>query len=232
MQTKVFFKNFKETLKSGKANEKFKYKCFKEMLLALKFVISSLIFLCVKNNLTKNFITNINNVILSGGGIAGCSALYHLSKNGVNAVLLERSKLTSGSTWHTAGMVWSLRPSDIEIELLKSTKTMIAELEAELGESSSWINNGGLFIAHNKSRMDEYTRLMVAGKAFGIESTLLTPSEAKKIFPLLDTESFYGALYSPRDGTIDANTLVNQLAKASKNRGSKVITILWLIYFV
>ena len=155
--------------------------------------------------------------------MAGSSALYHLSKQGVKAVLLENSKLTSGTTWHTAGMVWSLRPSDVEIELLKSTKETAAELELESGEYCGWTNNGGLFIAHDKVRMDEYTRLMVAGKAYGIESTVLTPSEAKNnIFSLLDPKSFYGALYSPGDGTIDATVMVMELVKSAKKRGSKV----------
>lgn len=89
-------------------------------------------------------------IIFSGGGSAGCNALYHLGKCGVNAVLLEKSKLTSGTTWHTAGLIWSVRgPSDVEMELLRVTRNVLNSLEEETGINPGWINNGGLYIAQS-----------------------------------------------------------------------------------
>ena len=92
----------------------------------------------------------------------GASTLYHLTKLGVNnAVLLERDQLTSGTTWHSAGLVWRLRPSDVEVELLAHTRELARDvLDKETGLWAGWNENGGLFIANNKERLDEYKRLM------------------------------------------------------------------------
>lgn len=92
----------------------------------------------------------------------GCSTLYHLASMGVsNAVLLEKDQITAGTTWHSAGLVWRLRPSDQEVELLGHTRDLAREiLEPETGIFPGWIENGGIFIANNKERLDEYKRLM------------------------------------------------------------------------
>jgi len=88
--------------------------------------------------------------ILAGGGSAGCNTLYQLARRGVRAVLLEKARLTAGTTWHTAGLIWRLRPNDVEIQLLGATRDLLMRLEAETGIDPGWINNGGLFIAHSK----------------------------------------------------------------------------------
>ena len=90
------------------------------------------------------------NVFLSGGGSAGCNALYHFGKRGVNAVLLDKSKLTSGTTWHTSGLAWSIRgPNDVEMELLDATRRIFNSLEKETGTNPGWINNGGVYVARS-----------------------------------------------------------------------------------
>ncbi|XP_064027219.1 sarcosine dehydrogenase, mitochondrial isoform X3 [Pogoniulus pusillus] len=101
-------------------------------------------------------------VVVVGGGSLGCQTTYHLAKQGVtNVVLLERDRLTSGTTWHTAGLLWQLRPSDVEVELLAHTREVVSrELPAETGLHTGWVQNGGLFIASSKQRLDEYKRLM------------------------------------------------------------------------
>ena len=101
-------------------------------------------------------------VVVIGGGSLGSSTLYHLMKHGVkNAVLLEKDQLTAGTTWHSAGLVWRLRPSDIEAELLNYTRDLGRDvLEEETGVAAGFNENGGLFIANNKERLDEYKRLM------------------------------------------------------------------------
>ena len=85
-----------------------------------------------------------------GGGSAGCNALYQLGKRGIKAVLLDKSKLTSGTTWHTAGLVWCLRNvCDVEMELLKASRLLYESLQEETNINPGWINNGGLLIAHS-----------------------------------------------------------------------------------
>jgi len=87
---------------------------------------------------------------LSGGGTAGCHTLYQLVKRGVKTVLLERAKLSSGTTWQSAGILWRLRPDDVLIALLNSTRDLLMQLETETGVDPGWINNGGLFTASTK----------------------------------------------------------------------------------
>ncbi|XP_051158865.1 sarcosine dehydrogenase, mitochondrial [Leptopilina boulardi] len=180
-----------------------------------------------KKSTSENIPSTVNlpesaDVVIIGGGSAGCNALYNLAKNGKNAILLEKSKLTSGTTWHTAGMVWSLRPNDVEVELLRNSRKVYENLERETGINPGWINNGGIFIAYDKVRMDEYKRLYTIGKSFGIESSLISPKEAKNLFPPIDENAFYGALYSPNDGIIDPAMMVNSLIQSAKSNGAKI----------
>uniref|UniRef100_UPI00398F1D0D sarcosine dehydrogenase, mitochondrial isoform X3 n=1 Tax=Pristiophorus japonicus TaxID=55135 RepID=UPI00398F1D0D len=164
-------------------------------------------------------------VVVMGGGSLGCHTVYHLAKMGItNVVLLERDKLTAGTTWHTAGLLWQLRPSDIEIELLSHTRQVVSkDLEAETGLHTGWIENGGLFIASNKQRLDEYKRLMSLGKVYGIESHVLSPAETKDLYPLMNVSDLYGTLYVPTDGTMDPAGTCSTLARAATARGASVI---------
>ncbi|XP_070615042.1 sarcosine dehydrogenase, mitochondrial [Erythrolamprus reginae] len=164
-------------------------------------------------------------VVVVGGGSLGCQTIYHLAKMGMtNVVLLERDRLTSGTTWHTAGLLWQLRPSDVEVELLTHTRNVVSwELEEETGLDTGWIQNGGLFIASNKQRLDEYKRLMSLGKVFGIESHVLSPKETKELYPLMNVDDLYGTLYVPEDGTMDPAGTCTCLTRAASNRGALII---------
>ncbi|BFG04875.1 sarcosine dehydrogenase mitochondrial [Drosophila madeirensis] len=162
-------------------------------------------------------------VVVIGGGSAGCHTLYHLARRGVRAVLLERAQLTAGTTWHTAGLLWRLRPNDVDIQLLANSRQMLQQLEAETGLDPGWIQNGGLFIAHNETRLDEYRRLATVGSALGIENQILGPEETQKLFPLLDPAAFIGSLYSPGDGVMDPAMLCAALKKAATKQGGQVI---------
>ena len=162
-------------------------------------------------------------VVVVGGGSIGTSALYHLQAQGLNAVLLERHQLTAGTTWHSAGMLWRLRPSDVDIELHAYTRELIKRLEVEQDSvGSAWTENGGLFIASNKERMAEYERLAETGKYFGIESFVCSPDETKNIHPLVATDDIYASLHSPGDGTIDPTGVVMAYSKAAKQLGAQV----------
>ncbi|XP_046901172.1 sarcosine dehydrogenase, mitochondrial [Hypomesus transpacificus] len=163
--------------------------------------------------------------VVIGGGSLGCQTLYHLAKMGMtNVVLLERDRLTAGTTWHTAGLLWQLRPSDVEVELLAHTRNVISkDLEEETGLHTGWIQNGGLFIASNKQRLDEYKRLMSLGKVYGIESHVLSPAETKDLYPLMNVDDLYGTLYVPKDGTMDPAGTCTTLTRAASARGATVI---------
>lgn len=163
--------------------------------------------------------------VVIGGGSLGCQTIYHLAKMGMtNVVLLERDRLTAGTTWHTAGLLWQLRPSDVEVELLAHTRNVISkDLEEETGLHTGWIQNGGLFIASNKQRLDEYKRLMSLGKVYGIESHVLSPAETKDLYPLMNVDDLYGTLYVPKDGTMDPAGTCTTLTRAASARGATVI---------
>ncbi|KFQ59801.1 hypothetical protein N334_04309, partial [Pelecanus crispus] len=163
--------------------------------------------------------------VVVGGGSLGCQTTYHLAKRGVTSVvLLERDRLTSGTTWHTAGLLWQLRPSDVEVELLAHTRDVVSrELPAETGLHTGWVENGGLFIASNKQRLDEYKRLMSLGKVYGVESYVLTPAQTKDLYPLMNIDDLYGTLYVPKDGTMDPAGTCSTLARAATARGATII---------
>ncbi|KAG4065120.1 hypothetical protein HA402_007517 [Bradysia odoriphaga] len=158
--------------------------------------------------------------VIIGGGVVGCCILYQLSKRGVRVLLAERGKLTCGTTFHTAGLVWSLRHSQFEIEMLKGTKRVFSELGEE---NCGWINNGSIFIAHSKEELREFAVLSKLGKSLGVNSFILSESEAADMFPLLESKQFIGALYSPDDGVVDPYLLCNTLIKASKHLNGTVL---------
>jgi sarcosine dehydrogenase len=116
-------------------------------------------------------------------------------------------------------MLWRFRPLDYEVELNIYTREMCIKLEEMTGEES-WRENGGLFIANNKERLDEYKRLSEIGKLYNIPSEVVSPAEAAKIHPLLKTDDTYGAIYSPTDGTIDPTAIVTAYTKAAKKLGA------------
>ncbi|CAB4011210.1 Sarcosine dehydrogenase, mitochondrial, partial [Paramuricea clavata] len=169
-------------------------------------------------------VPNEADVVVIGGGSLGSSTLYHLTKLGLkNVVLLEKNQLTAGTTWHSAGLVWRLRPSDVDVELLAHTRKLSNDvLENETGLSTGWIENGGLFIADNKERLNEYQRLMTLGKVFGVNSHVLSPKETKDLYPLMNVDDLYGTLYSPGDGTLDPAGWATTLTRAAKNGGAQV----------
>ena len=119
--------------------------------------------------------------------------------------------------------MWRLRPSDTEIQLLEHTHKVLTNLEAETGIEPGWINNGGLFIANNKERLEEYKRLHTIGKVMGVDSYILGPEDTKKLYPLMNVSDIYGTLYSPRDGTIDPHGLCTALSRFSTRSGAKVV---------
>ena len=163
-------------------------------------------------------------VVIIGGGIAGCSTAYHLAQLGYKDVLLlERHQLTSGSTWHAAGLVGQLRSQAGITQLLGNSVTLYDRLEAETGLSTGWKMNGGLRLACNESRMTEIARQATTARSFGLEMHLLTPSEAKDLWPLMDVSDVLGAAFLPSDGQASPSDITQALAKGARNHGVTIL---------
>ncbi|MFN0316911.1 MAG: FAD-dependent oxidoreductase [Burkholderiales bacterium] len=162
--------------------------------------------------------------VIIGGGIVGCSTAYHLARLGhKEIVLLERAKLTSGSTWHAAGLVGQLRTSANVTQLLKYSVELYDRLEKETGLSAGWKRNGGLRLACNRERLTEIKRQATTAHSFGLEMHLLSPAEAKALWPIMDATDIVGAAFLPTDGQVSPSDLAQALAKGARMQGVKVI---------
>ncbi len=162
-------------------------------------------------------------VIIIGGGIAGCSLAYHLTKIGLtDVVLLERRQLTCGTTWHAAGLVGQLRATRNLTELAKYSADLYASLEAETGQATGFKQNGSLSVANNVARLEELRRGASMGRTFGLQIDLLEPGEIKERWPLLEAGDIVGGVYLPKDGQTNPIDTANALAKGAKQRGARI----------
>lgn len=142
-------------------------------------------------------------VVVIGGGILGCSTLYHLVKLGVaDAVLLERSQLTSGTTWHSAAQVRALRSSKNLTELIRYSFSFFPELEEETGQATGWMQTGSLSIATNQERLTHILRQESLARLFGIQADSIPVEEAAERWPLMNHDDVIGAVWSPDDGRV------------------------------
>jgi len=159
-------------------------------------------------------------VVIVGGGIVGCSVAYHLGKMGfTDVLLLERGKLTSGSTWHAAGLVGQLRTSANITQLLGYSVALYDRLEQETGLATSWKRNGGLRLACNQERWTEVKRQATTATSFGLEMHLLTPNEAQALWPLMQIDDVVGAAFLPTDGQVSPSDITMSLAKGARMGG-------------
>ena len=161
--------------------------------------------------------------VVVGGGIIGCSTAYHLAKLGWEVVLLERHKLTSGTTFHAAGLVGQLRSSANITELLGYSVKLYDTLEQETGQATGWKRNGGLRLACNAERWTEVKRQATTAHSFGLDMQLLTPSEARELWPLMDVSDVVGAAYLPTDGQANPSDITLSLAKGARMAGARII---------
>ncbi len=163
-------------------------------------------------------------VVIIGGGIIGCSTAYHLARAGFkDIVLLERAKLTSGSTWHAAGLVGQLRTSANVTQLLKYSVELYDKLEQETGLATGWKRNGGLRLACNPERLVEIKRQATTAHSFGLEMHLLSPAEAKALWPIMDSSDVAGAAFLPTDGQANPSDIAQALAKGARMQGVKIV---------
>ncbi len=163
-------------------------------------------------------------VVVVGGGIIGCSTAYHLAKLGCpDVLLLERAKLTSGSTHHAAGLVGQLRTSAGITQLLGHSVAIYNSIEEETGLATGWKMNGGLRLACNRQRMTELERQATTAHSFGLEMHLLTPSEARELWPLMSIDDLVGAAFLPTDGQANPADITQALAKGARMHGGVLI---------
>ncbi|WP_420583923.1 GcvT family protein [Ruegeria sp.] len=158
--------------------------------------------------------------VIIGGGVIGCSVAYHLAREGrKDIVVLERSKLTSGTTWHAAGLVRRLRPSATLTRLINYSIDLYKELETETGQQTGWLQTGSLSIATNQDRLTTLKRQVSLGRAFGLEAEVVDKQRVAELWPLLHTDDVIGAVYSPADGRVNPSDVALALSKGAKARG-------------
>ncbi len=164
-------------------------------------------------------------VVIIGGGITGCSIAYHLTKMGWNDVIvIDKGELTSGATFHAAGLVGQLRASVNITKMLKYSVELYARLEEETGQHTAWSPVGGLRIASSKDRMEELRRSAAMAKTFGLPMELIGPKEACDLFPVMRKKGTVGAAFLPTDGQIDPSSVTYALAQGARGRGATFYT--------
>ena len=162
-------------------------------------------------------------IVVIGGGIIGCSTAYHLARDHhADVVLLEQGKLTSGSTWHAAGLVGQLRSSASITQVLKYSVELYKRLKEETGLDTGWKMTGCLRLATNEDRWTEFKRLATTAGSFGMEMELISPAEVKKLWPLMDVSDLVGASFLPTDGQASPSDITQSLAKGARMAGAKI----------
>ncbi|RWN54454.1 FAD-dependent oxidoreductase [Mesorhizobium sp.] len=162
--------------------------------------------------------------VVIGGGVVGCSVLYHLAKAGwTDIMLIERSELTSGSSWHAAGGFHTLNGDPNVAKLQAYTVQLYREIEELSGQSCSLHLTGGVMMADTPERMDFLRLAHAKGRYLGMDTELITPSEAKAMFPLMDETNFVGAMWDPVEGHLDPSGTTHAYAKAARKLGAEIV---------
>ncbi len=162
-------------------------------------------------------------VVVIGGGIAGCSAAYHLATLGLNDVLLlERSSLSSGTTWHSTGSMETYRENALKFEMLRYTVNSFPGLQAESGQQLGWRNLGRVMYTDRESRFEIFKTLPELGRARGIDIELLSARGVGERLPIIDTQDLIGGIWVPSDGCVNPTDVVMAYAKAARNRGVRI----------
>jgi heterotetrameric sarcosine oxidase gamma subunit len=163
-------------------------------------------------------------VVIIGGGVIGTSVAYHLTKLGLtDVVLLEQGQLSSGTTWHAAGLVGQLRASESQTRLVQYSTQLYAELEAETGLSAGYKQCGGVTVARSEDRMIQLRRTAANAAAFNMECELLSPEQALEHYPVMRVDDLIGAIWLPADGKANPTDLTFALAKGARMRGTRVV---------
>ena len=163
-------------------------------------------------------------VVIIGGGVAGCSVAYHLAKLGwTDVVLLERKQLTSGTTWHAAGLIGQLRATANMTRLARYSAELYGSLEAETGVATGFRRVGSITLALTAERYEELKRGASMARSYGVEIETISLDEARRRHPLLDTTGAVGAVYLARDGQADPGNVALAMARGAKNLGVQIL---------
>jgi 4-methylaminobutanoate oxidase (formaldehyde-forming) len=161
--------------------------------------------------------------VVIGGGVGGCSILYHLARKGwTDTVLVEQFQLTHGSTWHSAGLVGQLRSTVSLTKMMQYSVDLYADLAEETGKDPGWHELGGLRLASSKERYEEIQRQAGWAKSFGLPIEIVSPAEAQELFPPMSTDGVVAAAFLPRDGYLDPSQLTFALADGARARGAEI----------
>lgn len=162
-------------------------------------------------------------IVIIGGGVIGASIAYHLTKLGKkDVVLIERGKLTSGTTWHAAGLVMQLRTTHTMTDLCRYGTQLFDSLVAETGQDTGFRRTGSLPVARTPERLTEISRLVSLGKTFGVEAHMLSPAEVKERYPLLDASRIVGGAFIPGDGQTNPIDTTQAFAKGARMGGARI----------
>ena len=171
----------------------------------------------------NNSIPKSSKVVVIGGGVAGCSVAYHLAKYGwKDTVLLERDQLTSGTTWHAAGLVGQLGASATITRLRKYSLNLYKELEKKTGLSTGLKQNGAITVASSKERLQELLRQATAAQLFDVNVENVSKERIKELYPVINDQDILGGVYMPEDGQADPVGVTNVLAKAARMEGVQI----------
>ncbi|WP_274630077.1 GcvT family protein [Arvimicrobium flavum] len=172
---------------------------------------------------TQPSVPSAARAVIIGGGVSGCSVAYHLAKLGwSDIVLLERKQLTSGTTWHAAGLVGQLRASENMTRLAKYSADLYLELEKETGLATGMRQCGSITVALTQERREEILRQASLARAFGVEVHELGPADLPHLYPHLCLDGVVGAVHLPKDGQADPANIALALAKGARNRGVRI----------
>ncbi|MBX9607431.1 MAG: FAD-dependent oxidoreductase [Gammaproteobacteria bacterium] len=162
--------------------------------------------------------------VIVGGGVIGCSTAYHLARQGwQDVVLIERKQVSSGTTWHAAGLITTLRDTEAQTKLATYSLKLYQDLEAETGQSTGFVNCGSVQLAMTPEKAEEMRRGCAMARTFGVENREITPAEVRDLFPLAYVDDLVAGFHFPNDGRVNPADVAQALAKGARQRGVKIV---------
>jgi heterotetrameric sarcosine oxidase gamma subunit len=162
-------------------------------------------------------------VVIVGGGVIGASVAYHLTSLGwTDVVLVEQGQLSCGTTWHASGLIGQLRATESATRLVQYSAALYERLEAETGLATGFKRCGGVTVARSPDRLAQLRRTAATAEAFDLDCELISPDRAKDLYPILETDDLIGALWLPRDATVNATDVTASLARGARARGAVI----------
>jgi len=163
-------------------------------------------------------------IVIIGGGVVGCSIAYHLTKLGrCDVILLERAQLTSGTTWHAAGLLTTLRDTETQTRLASYTQELYGRLEAETGQATGLIECGSIQLALTAAKVEEMRRGFRAAQSFGIHCEEITREDVQRLWPLAEVSDVLAAFYFPKDGRANPTDVTQALAKGARQGSARIV---------